>query len=205
MFRPDVEGNITLLNFLKACDKVYRRLRLFRASVVNSNHLDDALEMILNCVFYVLMICLILVIYSIDPTKIFLATTSLSVSLSFAIGNASSKWFEVSKHCNSHLSPFIINFVSYEGRLTVNILQRVSYSSLFASLMTLVIASPFQTPKWTPAAMDLRHGLLRPLLYFPQQLEMLQQMKLQLITMDTLLVLGSSMPQDLRRPLFVSI
>jgi hypothetical protein len=95
LFRPDAEGNISLLNFLRACDKVYKSLRLFRAAIVNSNQQDDALGVILNCFFYVLVVCLIMAIFAIDPTQIFLATASLSVSLSFAIGNASSKWFEV--------------------------------------------------------------------------------------------------------------
>ena len=95
LFRPYCKGDITMLNFVKACDKIYKRLRLFRATVVNSNQLDDALEIILNCFFYVLLTCLILVLFHVDPLKIFLSTASLSVSLSFAIGNASSKWFEV--------------------------------------------------------------------------------------------------------------
>ncbi len=95
LFRPDSEGNITLLNFLKANDKVYRRLRLLRATVVNSNQLDDALGFILNCVFFILMISVIaLGVYDLDPTQIFVAIGSLSLSISFAIGNASSKWFE---------------------------------------------------------------------------------------------------------------
>ena len=97
LFRPDCDGNITMLNFLKACDKVYRRLRLFRATVVNSNQLDDALEIILNIFFYALLTCLILsFFFAINPTQIFLLTASITAPVSFAIGSTSSKWFEVS-------------------------------------------------------------------------------------------------------------
>jgi small-conductance mechanosensitive channel len=95
LFRPDIEGDITLLNFLKACDKVYRRLRLSRATIVNSNQLDEALGFILNCIFFILMSSVIFLgIYEFDPTQIFVAIGSISLAISFAIGNASSKWFE---------------------------------------------------------------------------------------------------------------
>jgi len=37
LFRPDREGNLTLLDFVKSIDAVYKELRLLRASVSNSS------------------------------------------------------------------------------------------------------------------------------------------------------------------------
>jgi len=36
LFRPDREGNLTVLDFVKSVDAVYKELRLLRASISNS-------------------------------------------------------------------------------------------------------------------------------------------------------------------------
>ena len=46
LFRPDREGNLTLLDFAKSVDSVYKELRLLRASVANSSRMDKAFEKI---------------------------------------------------------------------------------------------------------------------------------------------------------------
>jgi hypothetical protein len=129
LFRPDCDGNITMLHFLKACDKVYKRLRLFRATVVNSNQLDDALEIILNIFFYALLTCLILDLFAINPTQIFLLTASLTAPISFTIGSTSSKWFEV-----SHL---FVN-LSFKISHTLNIINFFRYNTTKGDLLVLV-------------------------------------------------------------------
>ena len=37
LFRPDREGNLTMLDFVKSIDQVYKEIRLLRASVANSS------------------------------------------------------------------------------------------------------------------------------------------------------------------------
>jgi len=40
LFRPDREGNLTLLDFAKSVDSVYKELRLLRASVESSSRVS---------------------------------------------------------------------------------------------------------------------------------------------------------------------
>jgi hypothetical protein len=45
LFRPDRDGSINLLAFVKAIDSVYKEIRLLRASVVNSSKIDQVRKM----------------------------------------------------------------------------------------------------------------------------------------------------------------
>mmetsp|Transcript_25824 Transcript_25824/g.29982 ORF Transcript_25824/g.29982 Transcript_25824/m.29982 type:complete len:357 (-) Transcript_25824:211-1281(-) len=93
--RPNRKGEITMLNFLKSCDKVYKQLRMFRATVMNSAQLDNAFEFIMNIFFYLIVSCVILqIVFAIEPSTLLLGMVSLLVPFTFAISNASSKWFE---------------------------------------------------------------------------------------------------------------
>lgn len=51
LFRPDRTGCITLLDFVKSIDHVYKRARLLRASVRNAQKIDGAFEFIVNVVY----------------------------------------------------------------------------------------------------------------------------------------------------------
>lgn len=42
-FRPDREGNLSLLDFAKAIDKCYKEMRVLRASIYNSSQVCDDL------------------------------------------------------------------------------------------------------------------------------------------------------------------
>lgn len=44
IFRPDKEGKITHLDFIKAIDAVYRELRILSATIKNSAQIDRAYE-----------------------------------------------------------------------------------------------------------------------------------------------------------------
>lgn len=52
LFRPQRNGDISLLDFIKTTDDVYRRVKMFRAKTLNSQQLDDAFEQLINIVFY---------------------------------------------------------------------------------------------------------------------------------------------------------
>jgi hypothetical protein len=50
MLRPDRDGSLSLLDFVKSVDTVYKQARLLRASVKNSQKIDRAFEVIFNTV-----------------------------------------------------------------------------------------------------------------------------------------------------------
>lgn len=56
LFRPDRDGSLACIDFVKSVDRVYKELRLLRASVTSSSKIDRALETILNGIFYVIVV-----------------------------------------------------------------------------------------------------------------------------------------------------
>jgi len=55
VFRPDRQGNLTMLDFLKSVDAVYKEFRLLLASIDNSSQIDRAFENIINIIFYIVV------------------------------------------------------------------------------------------------------------------------------------------------------
>ena len=51
IFRPDRDGTLSLLDFARSIDAVYKELRLLRATVASSSKIDEALENIINVIF----------------------------------------------------------------------------------------------------------------------------------------------------------
>ena len=60
LFRPDRQGNLTLLDFCKSVDAVYKEFRFLGATIENSSQIDRAFENIFNAVFYIIVGCIIL-------------------------------------------------------------------------------------------------------------------------------------------------
>lgn len=60
IFRPDREGNLTLIDFIKSVDSIYKEFRLLQASIQNSSQIDQAFESIFNVVFYGASVTIIL-------------------------------------------------------------------------------------------------------------------------------------------------
>ena len=60
IFRPDREGGLTLLDFVKSTDAVYKEFRLLQASIDNSSQIDGAFENIINIIFYTILVTIIL-------------------------------------------------------------------------------------------------------------------------------------------------
>lgn len=48
LLRPDRDGSIGLVDFVKSVDVVYKRIRLLRASIRNSQKIDGAFELLFN-------------------------------------------------------------------------------------------------------------------------------------------------------------
>ena len=94
LLRPDHEGNLTMLDFVKSVDAVFKKAKLLRASVRNSEKIDRALERLLNFFFYLVVICIILSRLGFDPLALFLTLSTLIVGFAFMIGSAASAMFE---------------------------------------------------------------------------------------------------------------
>jgi len=96
LFRPERNGNLTCLDFVKSCDQVYRHMRLLRASVANSGQIDHAFEILVNIAFYLIVAIIILVVLDLDPLALFVSISGIILAFAFMISSASSKYFEVS-------------------------------------------------------------------------------------------------------------
>jgi hypothetical protein len=94
-FRPDRDGAISIVDFVRSVDGVYKELRMLRATVVSSSKIDKAIEKIINIVFYVVMACIILSQTGYNPLTLFLSLSSIILAFAFMIGSASAKYFEV--------------------------------------------------------------------------------------------------------------
>ena len=83
LFCPRSNGDIEMLDFIKTCNDVYKRIRLFRAKTLNSAQLDDAFEQLIDIVFYFLLALLALSIQGVDPFDVFISMTGILVPLAF--------------------------------------------------------------------------------------------------------------------------
>ena len=93
LFRPDREGYLTELAFVKSCDHLYRRARVFRASTLKAAQLDDAFEGLINVGFYVVLAVIVMAVFGIGGDSIG-TILALFVSLSFVFGPTVSKYLE---------------------------------------------------------------------------------------------------------------
>merc|ERR1712226_125191 len=76
-----------------ACDNIYKEVRMFSATVANSTQMDDAIESMVNCLFFGL---LSLVVLNVLGMYAFAITFWVSViaPFSFLFMTAVSIWFE---------------------------------------------------------------------------------------------------------------
>lgn len=56
LFRPDRQGNLSMIDFVKSVDSVYKEFRLLNASITNSGQIDRAFENLINVVFYAIVL-----------------------------------------------------------------------------------------------------------------------------------------------------
>lgn len=96
LFRPTRDGMLTMLDFLKSIDSVYKEFRTLEASIATSGNVDRAFEILVNWAFYIVLWVVMAVLVGLDPHAFFLAFSSFIVGFSFMIGKASSQYFSVS-------------------------------------------------------------------------------------------------------------
>ena len=93
MFRPARNGDITLLEFCKSFDTIYKGIRKLRASIANEGKMNAASERIVNTIFYFIMTWVGVAAIGIDPMALVGLLGSVVISISFMIGGASSDYF----------------------------------------------------------------------------------------------------------------
>jgi len=94
VFRPNRDGVLSLIDFVKSTDIVYKEMKLLRASVRSSQKIDKSFEKIFNILFYFVIMCVILHTLGYDPITVFLSLSSVVLAFSFMISQASSKYVE---------------------------------------------------------------------------------------------------------------
>jgi hypothetical protein len=85
LFRPDRDGNLSLLDFAKCVDSCYKELRLLRASVANASRIDKAFERILNIFFYFVVGCIVLLVFGVDPLVLFASVSGFILAFAFML------------------------------------------------------------------------------------------------------------------------
>jgi hypothetical protein len=93
--RPDRQGNLSLLDWCKSCDAVYKEMRFLSAAIRSASQLDHAYETIINVGFYIVLGAVGMWILGISIMSFILSLSSILVAFAFMIGNASSQYFEV--------------------------------------------------------------------------------------------------------------
>lgn len=94
LFRPDRQGNLSRLDFVKSVDTVYKQLRLLRASISNSAQIDAAFERIVNWFFNFFLAVIVVSILGIKIWTVFLSLNTFLLGFSFLFGSAASNYFE---------------------------------------------------------------------------------------------------------------
>jgi len=94
LFRPERDGSISMLNFCKSIDMIYKELRKLRASIENEAHLNSAAESIQNAIFYAILTCVYLMAIRVRYLELLTLLVFLSVTFSFCLGGAAGNFVE---------------------------------------------------------------------------------------------------------------
>lgn len=77
LLRPDRQGLLSLAEFVKSVDGIYKEAKLVQASVKNSEKIDREFEKALNIPFYTVVICIILSQIGLNPLTLFVSLSPL--------------------------------------------------------------------------------------------------------------------------------
>jgi hypothetical protein len=94
VFHPKPNGGIPLLSFVQGCDNIYKKLRMFRASVHNASVIDKVLESLINPVYYCIVAVIMATIMGINIIATLVPLSTLVLGGTFAFGPACAKIFE---------------------------------------------------------------------------------------------------------------
>lgn len=76
-FRPDRQGNLTKLDFVKSVDTVYKSIKLLNANISNTSQIESAVEGLMNTIFYIIIGAITLAGLGVDPLQVFLSFSSV--------------------------------------------------------------------------------------------------------------------------------
>ena len=93
IFRPNRDGRLSRLAFVKSVDAVYKRMRFLGANIHNSSQIDIATESLLNVGFYFILVCIVLGALGIDPLRLFFSLSSFVLAFAFMFGTAAANYF----------------------------------------------------------------------------------------------------------------
>eukprot|EP00934_Nitzschia_sp_Nitz4_P000590 Nitzschia sp. Nitz4//scaffold1_size375055//116805//120596//NITZ4_000247-RA/size375055-augustus-gene-0.711-mRNA-1//-1//CDS//3329540958//590//frame0 len=94
LFRPDRNGQLSKLDFVKSIDSVYKNLRLLLASIKNATQIDKAYESLVNVAFYTCVWFIVMGVLGVDVQALVISASGVIVSFSFMIGTASANYLE---------------------------------------------------------------------------------------------------------------
>jgi hypothetical protein len=96
LFPPNGDKNLSLTDFVKSYDKVYRDVRTFTVAVYKASVLNIAYTRVLDVIFYSLMIIVVLVIFHINVVSTLTVFFSMTLTAAFAFRQSLSKFTLVS-------------------------------------------------------------------------------------------------------------
>jgi hypothetical protein len=88
VFRPNRNGELSVLDWCKSCDAVYKEMRFLSSSIHNASQIDRAYERILNIGFYTLLAIVVFGMLGISALSFVLSLSSILVAFAFMIGPA---------------------------------------------------------------------------------------------------------------------
>ena len=93
-FRPDRDGSLGKLEFVKSVDAIYKELRLLSANISNSSQMDAAVENLINVFFYFFLGATVIYMLGLDPVALFVSFSSLILAFAFMFGRSAAKYFD---------------------------------------------------------------------------------------------------------------
>lgn len=79
LFRPDRDGKLSKLDFVKCIDTVYRNLRKLSLNIEDNSQIDKAVSLLLDVVFYFFLGSIVLQQIGINPLQVFVSLSSLII------------------------------------------------------------------------------------------------------------------------------
>ena len=95
LFRPERDGTLLMIDFIRSIDEVYKSLQCLKASIVGSSQIDEALGTLSLICFLFIMFLICLIILGVNLVALLTTMFSFITSISFLFKNASSDWFQV--------------------------------------------------------------------------------------------------------------
>ena len=77
IFRPDRDGKLRKLDFVRSIDSIYRDLRKLSLNIEDNVQIDRAVEYLIDLIFYTIVGSIVLNQLGIDPFQVFVSLSSL--------------------------------------------------------------------------------------------------------------------------------